>query len=250
MSGHSKWSTIKRKKGKADQERGKIFSRLIKEITIAARQGGGVIDSNARLRTAVDTAKANNMPAANIERAIQRGTGEAEGVNYEEITYEGYGPGGVAILVDVATDNRNRTGGEIRNLFSKYGGNMAEAGAVGWMFENRGVIVVERGARSEDEVLEAALEAGAEDVTFDPAGTAEILTQVHGFDHVKKALEAKGFTLVSAELSKIPTNTIELDEKTAAAVLRLFEALENQDDAQKAYANFSIADEVMARLAT
>jgi YebC/PmpR family DNA-binding regulatory protein len=250
MSGHSKWATIKRKKGKADQERGKIFSRLIKEITIAARQGGGHVDANARLRTAIETAKAANMPAANIERAVQRGTGEAEGVHYEEITYEGYGPGGVAILVDVATDNRNRTAGEFRNLFTKYGGNMAEAGAVGWMFESKGVIVVERGPKSEDEVLESALEAGADDVSFDPSGTAEILTQVHGFDHVRKALVDRGFTVVSAELSKIPTNSIELDEKMAASVLRLFEALENHDDAQKVYANFSIADEVLARLAT
>ncbi len=250
MSGHSKWSTIKRKKGKADQERGKIFSRLIKEITIAARQGGGHVDANARLRTAIDAARAANMPAANIERAVQRGTGELEGVNYEEITYEGYGPGGVAILVDVATDNRNRSAGEFRNLFTKNGGNMAEAGAVGWMFEPKGVIVVERGARSDDEVLEAALEAGADDVSFDPSGTAEILTPVPQFDHVRKALVEKGFTLVSAELSKIPTNTIELDEKTAAAVLRLYEALEAHDDTQKVHANFSIADDVMSRLAT
>jgi YebC/PmpR family DNA-binding regulatory protein len=247
MSGHSKWATIKRKKGKADQERGKIFSRLIKEITIAARQGGSH-ESNVRLRSAIDTAKAANMPAANIERAVQRGTGELEGVHYEEITYEGYGPGGVAILVDVATDNRNRTAGEFRNLFTKFGGNMAEAGAVGWMFESKGVIVVERGSRSEDEVLEAALEAGADDVSFDPSGTAEILTQVHGFDAVRKALIDRGFAVVTAELSKIPTNTIELDERAAASVLRLFEALEGHDDAQKVYANFQIADEVMARL--
>ena len=250
MSGHSKWSTIKRKKGKADQERGKIFSRLIKEITIAARQGGGSLDANARLRTAVDTAKSNNMPAANIERAIQRGTGEAEGVTYEEITYEGYGPGGVAMLVDVATDNRNRTGSEIRNLFSKNGGNMAEAGAVGWMFEPKGVLVVEKGNKSDDEILEAALEAGADDVDFSGEDTAEVTTTVHAFDAVKKALVARGFTLQSAELSKVPTNLIELDEKTAASVLRLYEALENHDDAQKVYANFSIADDVLARLAT
>jgi YebC/PmpR family DNA-binding regulatory protein len=249
VSGHSKWSTIKRKKGKADQERGKIFSRLIKEITIAARQGGGNPEANARLRTAVDTAKSNNMPAANIERAIQRGTGEAEGVTYEEITYEGYGPGGVAMLVDVATDNRNRTGSEIRNLFSKNGGNMAEAGAVGWMFEPKGVLVVEKGAKSDDEILEAALDAGADDVDFSGEDTAEVTTTVHAFDGVKKALAARGFTLQSAELSKVPTNLIELDEKTAASVLRLYEALENHDDAQKVYANFSIADDVLARLA-
>jgi len=250
MSGHSKWSTIKRKKGKADQERGKIFSRLIKEITIAARQGGGDPSANARLRTAIDTAKSNNMPAANIERAIQRGTGEAEGVTYEEITYEGYGPGGVAILVDTATDNRNRTANEIRNLFSKNGGNMAEAGAVGWMFEPRGVIVVDKGTRSEDEIMDAALDAGADDVDFSGEDTAEITTTVPAFDTVKKALSSRGFTMQSAELSKIPTNHIDLDEKTATAVLRLFEALENHDDAQKVYANFSIADDVLARLAT
>lgn len=249
MSGHSKWATIKRKKGKADQERGKIFSRLIKEITIAARQGGGHLDANARLRTAVDTAKGANMPAANIERAIQRGTGEAEGVHYDEITYEGYGPGGVAILIDVATDNRNRTAGEFRNLFTKNGGNMAEAGAVGWMFEPKGVLVVERAQRSEDEIMDAALEAGAEDVDFSVEDTAEITTTVHAYEGVKKALAAAGFAFVTAELSKIPTNTIELDEKTAASVLRLYEALENHDDAQKVYANFSIADDVLSRLA-
>ena len=250
MSGHSKWSTIKRKKGKADQERGKIFSRLIKEITIAARQGGGNPDANVRLRTAVDTAKANNMPAANIERAIQRGTGEAEGVHYEEITYEGYGPAGVALLIDAATDNKNRTASEIRNLFSKNGGNMAEAGAVGWMFEPRGVVVVAKGKRSDDEVMEAALEAGADDVEFPGDDTAEITCTVPAFEGVKKGLAAAGFTVTSAELSKIPTNTIDLDEKTAVSVLRLYEALENHDDAQKVYANFAIADDVLSRLAT
>ena len=250
MSGHSKWSTIKRKKGKADQERGKIFSRVIKEITIAARQGGGNPDANVRLRTAVDTAKANNMPAANIERAIQRGTGEAEGVHYEEITYEGYGPAGVAILVDAATDNKNRTAGEIRNIFSKNNGNMAEAGAVGWMFEPRGVIVVEKGKRSDDEIMEAALEAGADDVDLSGEDSAEITTTIPALEGVRKALAAAGFTITSAEMSKIPTNTIDLDEKSAAAVLRLYEALENHDDAQKVYANFAIADDVLSRLAT
>ncbi len=248
MSGHSKWATIKRKKGKADQERGKIFSRLIKEVTIAARQGGGHPDANARLRSAIETAKAANMPAANIERAVQRGTGEAEGVHYDEITYEGYGPGGVAILIDVATDNRNRTAGEFRNLFSKNGGNMAEAGAVGWMFEPKGVITLDVGARSEDEVMELAIEAGADDVEFGAEGTAEITTSVHAFEGVRKALLAKGLTLATAELSKVPTNTIELDEKTAASVLKLYEALENHDDAQKVYANFQVADDILHRL--
>ncbi|MEP7027233.1 MAG: YebC/PmpR family DNA-binding transcriptional regulator [Candidatus Eisenbacteria bacterium] len=249
MSGHSKWATIKRKKGKTDQERGKVFSRLIKEVTIAARQGGGHPDANARLRTAIETAKAANMPAANIERAIQRGTGEAEGVHYEEITYEGYGPGGVAMLIDVATDNRNRTASEFRNLFSKNGGNMAEAGAVGWMFEPKGVITLDMGERSGDEMMELALEAGADDVDFGVEGTAEITTSVHAFEGVRKALLAKGLTLATAELSKVPTNTIALDEKTAASVLKLYEALESHDDAQKVYANFQIADDVLSRLA-
>ena len=249
MSGHSKWSTIKRKKGKADQERGKIFSRLIKEITIAARQGGGQPDANARLRTAIDTAKAANMPAANIERAIQRGTGEAEGVHYEEITYEGYGPGGVAMLIDVATDNRNRTASEFRNLFSKNGGNMAEAGAVGWMFEPKGLITLDVGERGEDEIMDLAIAAGADDVDFGGEGTAEITTSVPAFEGVRKALLASGLMLATAELSKVPTNTIALDERTAASVLKLYEALEGHDDAQKVYANFQIADDVLSRLA-
>ena len=248
MAGHSRWANVKHKKAAADAKKGKIFTRLIKEVTVASRLGGADPGMNPRLRLAIDKANDANMPKDTIERAIKRGAGGLEGVNYEEITYEGYGPGGVAILVDVATDNRNRTAGEIRNLFSKNGGNMAEAGAVGWMFHPRGVIVVELAKHSEDDVLEAALDAGADDVTFGAEGTAEILTPVVGFDHVKKALEAKGYTVTSAELSKIPTNTIELDERTAASVLRLFEALESHDDAQKVYANFSIADDVMARL--
>ena len=249
MSGHSKWATIKRKKGKADQERGKIFSRLIKEITIAARAGGGSPEANARLRTAIDTAKASNMPAANIERAIQRGTGEAEGVHYEEITYEGYGVHGVAILVDAATDNRNRTAGEIRNVFTKNGGNMGEAGCVGWMFEPRGVILVERGQVGEEQILDWALEAGADDVNTDSAEIFEITTTVPAFDSVKKALVARGLTVASAELTKVPTTTVELDERSAASVLKLFEALESHDDVQKVYANFQVPDEVLARLA-
>jgi YebC/PmpR family DNA-binding regulatory protein len=249
MSGHSKWATIKRKKGKADQERGKIFSRLIKEITIAARMGGGNIEANARLRTAIDAAKSNNMPAANIERALQRGTGELEGVHYEEITYEGYGPGGVAILADAATDNRNRTAGEIRNVFTKHGGNMGEAGCVGWMFEPKGVIQVDRGKFSEDQIMEWAIEAGADDVDFGMEDVAEITCTVPAFEGVRKALAARGLTIASAELSKIATNTIALDEKTAASVLKLYEALENHDDVQKVYANFQIADDVLSRLA-
>ncbi len=247
MSGHSKWATIKRKKAATDAARGKVFSRIIKEITLAARQGGGHADANIRLRQAIDAAKASNMPANNIERAIQRGTGELEGVSYEEITYEGYGSGGVAILVDAATDNRNRTAGELRNLFSKFGGNMGEAGCVGWMFEPRGVIEVERGKASDDEILDWALEAGAEDVDFS-GETVEIKSSVPAFESVKKAIGARGLVIANAELSKIPSNTIELDEKGAGGVLKLVEALESHDDVQKVYANFQIHDEVLNRL--
>ncbi|MGH7725286.1 MAG: YebC/PmpR family DNA-binding transcriptional regulator [Candidatus Eiseniibacteriota bacterium] len=247
MSGHSKWATIKRKKAATDQARGKVFSRVIKEITLAARSGGGNPDANIRLRQAVDAAKAANMPAANIERAIQRGTGELEGVSIEEITYEGYAPGGVAILVDAATDNRNRTAGEIRNVFSKFGGNMGEAGCVSWMFEPRGVIEVERGKATDDQILDWALEAGAEDVDFS-GETVEVRTAVPAFDAVKKGLSARGLTIANAELTKAPSSTIELDEKGAAGVLKLFDALENHDDVQKVYANFQIHDEVLSRL--
>jgi YebC/PmpR family DNA-binding regulatory protein len=247
MSGHSKWATIKRKKAATDAARGKAFSRIIKEITIAAR-GGGDPDANPRLRTAIDAAKGVNMPAANITRAIQRGTGELEGATYEEITYEGYGPGGVAILVDVATDNKNRTGGEVRNLFSKQGGNLGEPNSVAWMFETRGLIEVERRGKSDDELLEAALEAGADDVEFGDE-TVEIRTSMAAFDAVKRALPAAGLAIVNAELSKVPSTTIELEESQARSVLRLVEALENHEDVQKVSANFQIADDVLARIA-
>ncbi len=247
MSGHSKWATIKRKKAATDAARGKAFSRIIKEITIAAR-GGGDPDANPRLRTAIDAAKGVNMPAANITRAIQRGTGELEGTTYEEITYEGYGPGGVAILVDVATDNKNRTGGEIRNLFSKGGGNLGEPNSVAWMFETRGLIEVERKGQSDEELLEKALDAGADDVEFG-ADAIVIQTSLSAFDAVKRALPAAGLTVVNAELSKVPSNTIELTESQARSVLRLIDTLENHDDVQRVSANFQIADDVMARLA-
>jgi YebC/PmpR family DNA-binding regulatory protein len=247
MSGHSKWATIKRKKAATDAARGKAFSRIIKEITIAAR-GGGDPDANPRLRTAIDAAKGVNMPAANITRAIQRGTGELEGATYEEMTYEGYAAAGVAILVDVATDNKNRTGGDIRNLFTKNGGSLGEPGSVAWMFESRGLIEVERGGRSEDELLETALDAGADDVEFGDEAV-EIRTSPGAFEGVKKALAAAGLTVTSAEQTKIPSNTIELDEAQAKSVLRLVDALEGHEDVQKMYANFQIADDVLARIA-
>jgi YebC/PmpR family DNA-binding regulatory protein len=249
MSGHSKWATIKRKKGAKDQQRGKLFSKLIKEITIAARHGGGDMTGNARLRTAVDAAKAENMPAVNIERAIKRGTGEIEGVTYEETHYEGYGPAGVAVLVEVATDNRNRTAGEVRHVFSKNGGSMGEAGCVAWMFESRGVIQVDRAAVGEEKLLEVALDAGADDVHTDSSECYEIVTALGAFDKVKKALESAGIPTLHAELSKVPQNTVEVAEGDAPQLLRLIDALEDHDDVQKVFANFSIADDVLARLA-
>ena len=249
MSGHSKWATIKRKKGAKDQARGKVFSKLIKEITIAARHGGGDPAGNPRLRTAIEAAKAENMPGSNIDRAVQRGTGELEGVTYEEITYEGYGPGGIAVLVEAATDNRVRTVGEIRHVFSKGGGNLAEAGAVSWMFHSRGLIVVERSAMDEEKLMDLALEAGADDVNTDGSESYEIITSLAGFDKVRKALESAGVPAVSAELAKVPQNTVAVSEKDAPAVLRLIDALEEHDDVQKVYANFQIADDVLTRLA-
>jgi YebC/PmpR family DNA-binding regulatory protein len=249
MSGHSKWATIKRKKGAKDAARGKVFSKLIKEITIAARHGGGDPAGNPRLRTAIEAAKAENMPGTNIDRAVKRGTGELEGVTYEEITYEGYGPGGIAVLVEAATDNRVRTVGEIRHVFAKGGGNMAEAGAVSWMFHSRGLIVVERSAMDEEKLMDLALEAGADDVNTDGSESYEIITSLAGFDKVRKALESAGVATVSAELAKVPQNTVAVSEKDAPAVLRLIDALEEHDDVQKVYANFQIADDVLTRLA-
>jgi YebC/PmpR family DNA-binding regulatory protein len=248
MSGHSKWATIKRKKAATDQARGKLFSKYIKEITIAARHGGGDIDANPRLRSAVTAAKAVNMPAANIERAIKRGAGEVEGVSYEETQYEGYGPGGVALLVEVATDNRNRTAGEIRHIFTKHGANLGEAGSVAYLFRPRGVILVDRSAIAEDALIELALEAGADDVSTE-GDTYEVLTPPGHFEAVKEALAAKGVPLQSAESTKLATLQVPVSEKDAEAVLRLVDALEDHEDVQKVYSNFSVPDEVLARLA-
>ena len=247
MSGHSKWATIKRKKAATDQARGKMFSKYIKEITIAARHGGGDLEANPRLRTAVAAAKSVNMPANNIERAIERGTGAVEGVSYEEAQYEGYAPGGVALLVEVATDNRNRTAGDVRHILTRFGGNMAEAGAVSYLFKSRGVIAVEKSAISEDALIELALDAGADDVHTE--GEAfEVLTPPAAFEAVKDALAKQQIPTVSAELTKIASLQVPLSEKEAAAVLKLVDALEDHDDVQKVHANFSIADDVMARL--
>jgi YebC/PmpR family DNA-binding regulatory protein len=249
MSGHSKWATIKRKKGAKDAQRGKLFSKLIKEITIAARHGGGDVNGNPRLRTAIDAAKAENMPGINIERAVKRGTGEIEGVTYEETHYEGYGPAGVAVLVEVATDNRNRTAGDIRHVFTKNGGAMGEAGCVAWMFDARGLIHVERTAVGEEKLLEVALDAGADDVNTDASDLYEVVTSLAAFDKVKRALEAASISIQHSETAKVPQNTVEVSEGDAEKVLRLIDALEDHEDVQKVFANFSIADDILARLA-
>lgn len=247
MSGHSKWSTIKHKKGAADAKRGKIFTKLIKEITIAARMGGGDPDANPRLRTAMAGAKAQNMPQDNITRAIKKGTGDLEGVHYEETTYEGYGPGGAAILIEVMTDNKNRTVGEVRALLGKNGGHIGETGCVAWMFDKKGFIVVPADAMDEDALMELVLEAGADDLQK-ANGTYEIITAMDQFDAVHKTLEEKSIKMEVAELTAIPKNTVAVDEKHGKALLKLMDVLEDHDDVQKVYSNFDISDEVMAAI--
>lgn len=239
MSGHSKWHTIKHKKGALDAKRGKLFTRLIKEITVAARMGGGKIEDNPRLRKVVTEAKGANMPNDTIDKAIKRGTGELEGVTYEEITYEGYGIGGVAVLVETMTDNRNRTVAELRHLFSKNGGNLGEAGSVGWMFDKKGYIVVNKEAKSEDELFEIAIEAGADDVK-DDGDNFEILTAPENFDAVHDAVKAAGIEPEAAEIAMIPQNYIKLEGADAKQMLKLYEALDDHDDVQKLSANFEI----------
>ncbi|PKK82853.1 MAG: YebC/PmpR family DNA-binding transcriptional regulator [candidate division Zixibacteria bacterium HGW-Zixibacteria-1] len=247
MSGHSKWATIKRKKGKADAERGRMFTRLIKEITVAARAAGGDPDGNPRLRTAIATAKAANMPADNIKRAVQKGTGELPGVSYEEITYEGYGPNGVAVYIECLTDNKKRTVSEIRHLFARYNGNLGENGCVAWMFDKKGVINVDAKVADEDSLLEIALEAGASD--FAKYGDIyEIITPPGELETVRAAIEAKSIPVASAEATMIPQNTIKLEDKPAETMLKLYEALEEHDDVQSVYANFDIDDSVMEKL--
>jgi len=250
VSGHSKWSTIKRKKGATDAKRGKIFTKYIKEITVAARNGGGDPNANPRLRTAIAGAKSVNMPADNIDRAVKKGTGELPGVNYEEVTYEGYGPGGIAILIDALTDNRNRTTGEVRHILTKAGGRMADAGSVQWMFHQKGAISVLKGAADEDTLLGVVLDAGAEDATTDDPDVYEITTSPQTFEAVKAALQAKNIATQSAELAKVPQNTIALSEKDAEQALKLMEALEDNDDVQRVSSNLDIADEVLAKLQT
>ena len=247
MSGHSKWSSIKHKKAVKDARRGKLFTKLIREITIAARIGGGDINANPRLRTAVLTARANSMPNENIERAIKKGTGELEGVSYEDVTYEGYGPGGVAVLVLVLTDNRNRTVAELRRLFSKYGGSLGESGCVAWMFQKRGIITVSKEHVGEERLMELSLEAGAEDMS-DGGELFEVVTAPEALDKIKEALERAGVPIESAEVTMVPKSTVDLTGKEADSTLKLLEALDDVDDVQSVSANLQIAQEELDRL--
>ena len=242
MSGHSKWSTIKHKKGAADAKRGKVFTRIIKEMTIAARMGGGDPAGNPRLRTAIADAKAANMPKDNIERAIKKGTGELEGVSYEELTYEGYGPGGVALIVETVTDNTNRTTPEVRHIFEKYGGNMGSPGSVRFQFEKKGYINVEKSAVTEDRLMEIALEAGADDLQSDDEEIFEIYTQPAALEQVREAVEKAGIPVLEAKVGMIPTTWVKLDETKTKAMLKLMEMLDDHDDVQNVWANADLAE--------
>ena len=244
MSGHSKWSTIKHKKGAADAKRGKMFTKLIKEITVAARLGGGDPDANPRLRASIAAAKAENMPKDNIERAVKKGTGELEGVNYEEVSYEAYGPGGVAVLVGCLTDNKNRTVADLKHIMDRHGGSLGEPGCVAWMFNKKGLIVLDREGVDEEKLLDLALEAGAEDVKEEET-TFEVTTELSDFESVRTALDEAGIAYGMAEISMIPQNTIKLEGKQAQQMLNLMEALEDNDDVSTVYANFDIPDDVM-----
>lgn len=250
MAGHSKWANIKHRKARMDARKGKIFSKLTREIVMAAREGGGNPEANLRLRLAIQKARDANLPAENISRAIQRGTGEVEGVAYEELVYEGYGPGGAAIYVEIVTDNRNRTASEIRYLFSRYGGSMGEAGCVAWMFDKKGYVVIDSQAtrKGEDELLMLALEAGAED--FRKEGyTYEVTTAPEDLQTVKEVFRERGVTIGQAEVTMVPKSTVPLSGKDAEQVLRLVAALEDHDDVQNVYSNFDIPEEEMERLA-
>ena len=245
MSGHSKWSTIKHKKGAADAKRGKIFTRIIKEMTVAARLGGGDIDGNPRLRSAIVEAKANNMPKDNIDRAIKKGTGELEGAAYEELTYEGYGPGGVAVIVETMTDNTNRTTPEIRHMFEKAGGNMGTPGSVRFQFEKKGFFAIEKSAVGEDKLMEIALEAGADDMQTEDPEVFEVYTRPDSFEAVREALEKSKIPTVGAKLGMIPANYVKLDEAKSKAMMRLLETLDDHEDVQNVYSNFEVPEEMM-----
>jgi YebC/PmpR family DNA-binding regulatory protein len=244
MSGHSKWASIKHKKGAVDAKRGKIFTKLIKEITVATRLGGKDPDSNSRLRVAIAAAKAENMPKENIERAIKKGTGDLEGSNYEEVTYEGYGPGGVAVLIEVLTDNKNRAVADVRHLFERSGGNLGEAGCVAWMFSQKGLIVFQKDQVEEEMLFELALEAGADDIKEDEK-ELEVITEPSSFEKVKTAIEKAGIRYTLAEITMIPKTTVKIDDKHAQQMLTLMENLEDNEDVNHVYANFDISNEVM-----
>ncbi|MBI4848935.1 MAG: YebC/PmpR family DNA-binding transcriptional regulator [Nitrospirae bacterium] len=249
MSGHSKWSQIKHKKAATDSKKGKAFSKLSKEISVAARLGGGNPDMNARLRLVMEKAREVNMPADNIKRAIQKGTGELPGVHYEEILYEGYGPAGVALMMEVMTDNRTRTVAEIRHILSKHGGNMGETGSVGWIFDKKGYILVSKKIGDEDTLMSNALDAGAEDFKNDPEEeNYEIITAPEDLNKVKEYLDAKKITLGLSEITLVPKNYIKLEVRDAEKMLKLMEALEEHEDIQNVYANFDIPDEIMAKI--
>jgi len=248
MSGHSKWASIKHRKAAVDAKRGRLFTKLIKEITVIARQGGGDPDANPRLRTAIANAKSQNMPYENIERAILRGTGQLPGVSYEEVSYEGYGPKGVAIIVDVVTDNRNRATSDLRNIFSKNGGNLGERGCVSWMFDKKGLIVIDRDKANEDELIMIALDAGAEDVQSKD-DSFEIVTSPQDFESVKNAIHEAEIEITLAEVSMIPQTTVRLDGKEALQLMKLMGSLEEHDDVQNVYANFDIPDSIIEQAA-
>ena len=249
MSGHSKWAGIKHRKAAQDAKRGKLFTKLIREITVAAREGGGNPDTNPRLRTAIERARDANMPQDNIEKAIKRGTGELPGVSYETCIFEGYGPGGVAIMAEALTDNKNRTSAEIRNIFSKKGGNLAGSGSVAWIFNKKGYILIDKSQVNEDELFAIVVDAGAEDIKTE-GKSYEVFCQPQDFEKVKNALKEKGIKWQIAELTMVPTSTVKVTGNQAKQVLALIEALEDHDDVQKVYANFDIPEEVMEQLAS
>ncbi len=248
MSGHSKWHSIRHKKAAEDAKKGKVFTKITRELTMAAKAGGGDPEHNPRLRVAIESAKAVNMPKENIGRAIKKGTGELPGVTYEEVVYEGYGPGGVAVLVEVTTDNKNRSTAEIRHIFSKYDGNLGEDGCVSWMFERKGVIYIPAESVDEDQLLEVAINAGAEDVKYEDAELLEVHTSPQELGDVRKKLEEEGVEVKRAELVQIPVNTVPLNESNAPRVLKMLEALDDNDDVNKVWANFDIPEEVMEKL--
>ena len=248
MSGHSKWSTIKHKKGKEDAKRGKLFTKAIREITMAAREGGGDIDGNPRLRHAVDSAKAVNMPADNIDRAIKKGTGELEGVTYEEIKYAGYGPGGAAVLVETATDNKNRTSSDIRHIFSKYNGNLGAVGSVSWIFERKGIITIDKDKFDFEKVMDIAIDNGAEDVVLENEHII-ITSNSNDMIKIKNTFEEKNIEIIESLITKIPKSVVKMDESKASTLFKLLEKLEENEDVQEVYSNFEVPDDIMEKLA-